>query len=331
MSSCFEVQPLVTLTNKGWGILVSFRIDALALFAIPAEGPHGFYALGKIAEASLRSINNLLERFHASAFLYILTAPRRFVPLAHYLAAPLLCGLAMSFKGLSIWATWVKQDSSDTAKPRGSASLVLALVAVAATHLYGALVHSALKACKDPTEMVSYTGLPRCRQQSSPEADAVYFIRKRSLALMLLPTTLVFAVSTSQWLPPSSTAPLQAINLLLSGMVISVAAVVNFSLACLAALSLTVSVYLLGSPSSSSSSGKGSLSRSAKPVLLVLASLPALTLVLPNSLLASLLFDWRVLGVWFLDLATLVLAPLQLQSLITSCSCTQSRTTSVSR
>lgn len=97
----------------------------MALFAIPAESPHGFFALGKITEASLRALNNLLERFHASAFLYLLTSPRRFVPLAHYIAAPLLCGIALTLRG--VWL-WIKAS-------RARRGLVAGEAEAAATHL----------------------------------------------------------------------------------------------------------------------------------------------------------------------------------------------------
>ena len=68
-----------------------FRIDGVAIFGVPAEGPHGFYAMGRYVsdstpnkwpflmdvdafstvESTMRSLNNLLERFHQSFFLYL--------------------------------------------------------------------------------------------------------------------------------------------------------------------------------------------------------------------------------------------------------------------
>ncbi|KNE87905.1 hypothetical protein PSTG_18616, partial [Puccinia striiformis f. sp. tritici PST-78] len=52
------------------GLFSTYGIDAISLFAHPADGPHGFQTLGTIIESSLRSLNNLLERLHQSFFLY---------------------------------------------------------------------------------------------------------------------------------------------------------------------------------------------------------------------------------------------------------------------
>lgn len=132
-----------------------YRIDSLALFAIPAEGPHGFFALGKITEASLRSVNNLLERFHASAFLYILTAPRKFVPLANYIGAPLLAGVSITLKGISSWIDCFK-SSSVTAAP----SFLPALWLTGSTMGYGWLVRTFMKTSSGQDAVVGFTFMP---------------------------------------------------------------------------------------------------------------------------------------------------------------------------
>ncbi|KAI9609679.1 hypothetical protein KEM48_002851 [Puccinia striiformis f. sp. tritici PST-130] len=44
------------------GLFSTYGIDAISLFAHPADGPHGFQTLSTIIESSLRSLNNLLER-----------------------------------------------------------------------------------------------------------------------------------------------------------------------------------------------------------------------------------------------------------------------------
>ena len=86
-----------------------FRIDAITVFAVPATGPHGFYAMGKILESSLRTMNNLLERLHASFFFFLLVRPELFMKIGMYLPSAILVGTAMLFSGLGEWvnAGWL--------------------------------------------------------------------------------------------------------------------------------------------------------------------------------------------------------------------------------
>lgn len=61
--------------------------------------------LCRIAEAQLRAMNNLLERLHASFFLYLLPEPFQFLSVASYLSAPILLGAALTISGLRKWRT----------------------------------------------------------------------------------------------------------------------------------------------------------------------------------------------------------------------------------
>ncbi|KAG9318846.1 Gaa1-like GPI transamidase component [Chiua virens] len=96
------------------GLFHRFRIDAITLYAVPADGPHGFFALGRIIESTLRTSNNLLERLHASFFFYLLTTPGTFMKIGMFLPSAVLVGAAMIFWGLGQWveAGWV-QESPD--------------------------------------------------------------------------------------------------------------------------------------------------------------------------------------------------------------------------
>ncbi|CAK9779474.1 putative GPI-anchor transamidase [Cutaneotrichosporon oleaginosum] len=142
------------------GVLAKHRIDAVTIYAVPAEGPHGFYSLGKIVEGTVRSANNLLERLHASFFFYLLPGPERFLPVGHYLPAAVLLGASLTLGGFDCpapleGATWLLVPLAFGAigwllgsplvaalapmlpKPKGDARRSLAALA----HLgYGALV-----------------------------------------------------------------------------------------------------------------------------------------------------------------------------------------------
>ncbi|KIP12246.1 hypothetical protein PHLGIDRAFT_21074 [Phlebiopsis gigantea 11061_1 CR5-6] len=184
------------------GLLHQFRIDAITLFALPAHGPHGFHAIGRVVESTLRTANNLLERLHASFFFYLLVGPTTFIKIGGYLPSALLVSVAMLFGGMGAWAhaRWIppppaneKQEQERwIARPR---PLLPALFVVCSTHALGA---------------------------------ALFFVCATS-----------FACAAGV---PSSRAPdhliLKTLNLCLASTVVSVTSVLNFSLAATLAIAL---------------------------------------------------------------------------------------------
>ena len=98
---------------------------------MPAEGPHGFHSLGRsvsfdfsdvrssshprIIESTMRTMNNLLERLHASFFFYILTTSSTFLKIGHYLPSAILISVSMMFGGLRQWtdAGWRRRQPND--------------------------------------------------------------------------------------------------------------------------------------------------------------------------------------------------------------------------
>lgn len=54
-------------------------------------------------ESTLRSMNNLLERLHASFFFYLLPHPGWFHKIGAYLPAAILLGAGMTIRGLGLW------------------------------------------------------------------------------------------------------------------------------------------------------------------------------------------------------------------------------------
>lgn len=94
---------------------------------------------GRTIESSLRALNNLIERFHASVFLYLLASPRRLIALPKYLGAPLLMGISSNLKGLAIWAE-VPQDGKK--RPIGWAMVAVVFTQVVACLVYGVSAQS---------------------------------------------------------------------------------------------------------------------------------------------------------------------------------------------
>ncbi|KAH9483699.1 Glycosylphosphatidylinositol anchor attachment 1 protein [Psilocybe cubensis] len=132
------------------GLFHQFRIDAITIFAVPATGPHGFHAIGSIVESTLRTMNNMLERLHASFFFYILTSPQRFLKIGLFLPSAILISVAMMFHGLSTWvdAAWVQEGISDEGTEKSSTStpikwrqrsrpVIQVVCIMAATHILG--------------------------------------------------------------------------------------------------------------------------------------------------------------------------------------------------
>ncbi|KAH9467526.1 hypothetical protein Pst134EA_011174 [Puccinia striiformis f. sp. tritici] len=122
------------------GLFSTYGIDAISLFAHPADGPHGFQTLGTIIESSLRSLNNLLER--------------------------------LTIKGLAKWGIanqeWEKHSlrsliSSEKPRPEMShfknqkgEEIVWSLAVIGFTHLVGAIVYTGLIRFIDPNQAKNF-------------------------------------------------------------------------------------------------------------------------------------------------------------------------------
>ncbi|CAE7168512.1 unnamed protein product [Rhizoctonia solani] len=146
------------------GLFHQYRIDAVTIYARPSHGPHGFFVLGKIIESTTRTMNNLLERLHASFFFYLLTSAQSFVKIGGYLPAAVIMSIVMTFGGLALWveAGWFQvpatvsegdqkseTDDDEPVEPskqwlKRSRPVVDAFALVGCTHLIGAALLFAL-------------------------------------------------------------------------------------------------------------------------------------------------------------------------------------------
>lgn len=105
-------------------LLQRFHIDAISIYAIPSKGPYGFWHLGRIVEASMRSYSNLIERLHHSQFFYLLTSPERFVQLGVYLPIAILLSVAMTLTGI---AKWMRQGRDAKSRQEGLVEYICAV------------------------------------------------------------------------------------------------------------------------------------------------------------------------------------------------------------
>ncbi|KAK9457364.1 Gaa1-like protein [Dipodascopsis uninucleata] len=98
-------QALSNLYKAGAGheAFSGWRIDTVTMRANTGFGPYDQMLYGRIVEAGLRSINNLLEHFHQSFFFYLLLSPRRFVSIGTYLPSAMMVGASFTIKGFYLW------------------------------------------------------------------------------------------------------------------------------------------------------------------------------------------------------------------------------------
>ncbi|EPQ58341.1 Gaa1-domain-containing protein, partial [Gloeophyllum trabeum ATCC 11539] len=283
------------------GLFHQFRIDAITLFAEPAPGPHGFHAIGRVIESSLRTTNNLLERLHASFFFYIMTSPYTFMKIGMYLPSAILISVSMMFGGISEWisAGWrqlppEQADAKDEKTPRPhsggrwtrrSRPVLAALSIVLYTHAFGLVVFLALT--------------------KSPGLDTA-----TTLPLFLLyltsPVPVIYSLSgqAQTELRTAIRNVLKSINLCIASTVISVTSVLNFSLA-------AISAVLLGVPLTLASSSPELGVRIA--TYLAYALLGFGWMVFLQEEVRKAMWNWDVLGIWFAPFVCLVYAPLALQ------------------
>lgn len=100
-----------------------------------------FTDLNRIMESTLRTVNNLLERLHASFFFYLLTSPDEFIVIGKYLTSAVLVGISLELNGLHGWVAsgWQEFNSMAESGKRVPRPIVPVLIIMMATHIFGAL------------------------------------------------------------------------------------------------------------------------------------------------------------------------------------------------
>ncbi|CAE6490373.1 unnamed protein product [Rhizoctonia solani] len=231
------------------GLFHQYRIDAVTVYARPSHGPHGFFVLGKIIESTTRTMNNLLERLHASFFFYLLTSAQSFVKIGGYLPAAVIMSVAMTFGGLALWveAGWLQipaaiseedqkseaanDDQNEPSKKwvKRSRPVVDAFALVGCTHFLGAAM---LFAIGTKPSVQAFTDHP------------IGYLGSLSAITALVPFLLTQLPRLNSS-PPENAAPLSIIlksfTLCLGGTITALLSLLNFSLA-------ATTVLLLGAP-----------------------------------------------------------------------------------
>ncbi|BGP58138.1 Glycosyl phosphatidyl inositol protein transamidase complex subunit [Rhodotorula sphaerocarpa] len=276
-----------------------YRIDAITLFGVPAEGPHGFHVLGRTIESLTRSLNNLLERLHASGFLYLMTSVDTFISATNYLAAPLLIGAGLTIDGL---LTWSKAGGA-----AGRERPVLTVVGLLAVVLLVGAAELAVVTRLDP-------------ERPLPEYLSAGLVGVHLFVPLVVVNLLASPLSPAAPLSPSTLSPLlRAAALLTAGLLISVTAILNFGLSLLLAVHLALVQFLLPPLFSRRYRLRQSTRRRVQQFALALASPGGVWTVAriactdrAEGWLRGALRDWHVAGGWSLPLAVGVVGPLVL-------------------
>ncbi|KAI6036310.1 Gaa1-like protein [Pisolithus microcarpus] len=295
------------------GLYHKFRIDAITLFAVPATGPHGFLALGRIVESALRTTNNLLERLHASFFFYLFTSPGTFMKIGKFLPSAVLVSAAMMISGLGDWvnAGWLHEAVTENDREEAAAGgpsnkiqgkkmvrwrmrrrpLLRPIFTVLGTHAMGLLAFNLMRS---PIFVENYLA-----------ASLLLFG-----ALTILPLVFASLPDRTPEVAPFSLL-LKSFNLCLASIVISTTSLLNFSLA--AILTITLAVPLMYS----------SCSRSSPPRIVSLAKYVTYSFLAWGWLflrdeVKQAIWNWEVLGVWFAPFICIVYGPLVTQAGVVS-------------
>ncbi|KAG0143144.1 hypothetical protein CROQUDRAFT_66493 [Cronartium quercuum f. sp. fusiforme G11] len=280
------------------GLFTTYRIDSLSLFAVPSDGPHGFHTIGKIIESSLRSLNNLLERFHQSFFLYLIQNERKFISVGNYLFVTISVGIGISLLGLNLWRKLgqskkfktkqdkVNHDDSDEVEEfveefKGK-DIVWSLKIISLCHLIGATSFWTIVRAIEPSEVTK-----SIRMQ-------ILFIFFISLPVMMVNRT---KDKVGNW------KILESIHLLLVGCLISVMSVLNFSIG--AGLALLFGPPLALIPRSNLGGG---LRVGWYGIFMILGSWLSRDWVLER-----VMFDDQCLGGWFLIFLVVLVIPLMIE------------------
>ncbi|KAK2466794.1 hypothetical protein APHAL10511_001052 [Amanita phalloides] len=272
------------------GLYHQFRIDAITLFAIPATGPHGFHSIGRVVESTLRTMNNLLERLHASFFFFILTAPDRFLKIGSYLPSVLFVSVAMMFGGLKAWndASLTIPETDEDPKsdqPERRRPILSVLLLMGCTHILGALLFCFLT-----------------WNSKNPHGTSV-------TAFMVVATCMAYVARmfSGEIGRSSHSLALKSFNLCMASTVVSITAVLNFSLASALAIAL-------GIPLSISSPSETAVSLTKRIFKYVPYTVLGLGWLLMPAEVAQAIWYWDVLSVWFAPFVCIVYMPLVLQA-----------------
>ncbi|XP_012253852.2 glycosylphosphatidylinositol anchor attachment 1 protein [Athalia rosae] len=212
------------------GVFHRFGIEAITLegFAKTGSGSEfNMYNMGRVVESLVRSLNNLLERFHQSFFFYLLPSTDKYISIGLYMPplASIIAGLFI--KAFSVWLKLqenpeTKDDDGDQIQQVKTEELELTSIAweVLWTHIVGVATLSAPR-------LFTYIGV----RFQLPTEDSV-FLGMTCLTTLIFLATLCFKRQRTY----ETASLLYVVALIELATMLLCIAMHNFSLALLAAI-----------------------------------------------------------------------------------------------
>jgi glycosylphosphatidylinositol transamidase len=197
-------------------VLGQYNIDAVTIHNKNAhkdnKGRLTPFTLARVIEGTVRSVNNLIERFHQSFYYYLLINPYQFISIGNYMIS----------LGLIILGYWAYSTYSLYIAP--TSELLPSFLHVTAAHLVGLLVFAAPLTVRRLVEI---------------ELISSHFLQSDQLLLVMAITAglgaLVFFIVSAKLLPVASQSVLRSFAMVPSALFLATMALLNFSFATLAA------------------------------------------------------------------------------------------------
>ncbi|KAJ1882526.1 Glycosyl phosphatidyl inositol protein transamidase complex subunit [Coemansia sp. RSA 1722] len=206
-----------------------YGIDALTVVGMEHAGGRtsNLVSVGRTVEATLRSLNNLLERFHQSFFFYLLSSDRKFISIGNYVPAVALLAAALLFHAMHLW--WFQGPDASRSETPGDrvarintyhrflrASLPGSVASFVRVHVMGAILFAVPFA------------LPFVVLTNTTATGYVF-------TMFVASVTLVLHLADSLWSAQTSAAAdwrqLKALTAVYVAWVVACLSVMNFSLA----------------------------------------------------------------------------------------------------
>jgi len=241
----------------------------------------------RLVEGVIRSVNNLLEKFHQSFFLYLLTSANKFVSVGVYMIAFALLVAPLPLVAASLYSDATKQDvSSDKDKPTCSSPSVDAISFKSWKWLRAAKTVFVVHIWSVIVALLPYfiSQVPDC----TPTSSLILWILLSVFSLIFLRGILgsSFSIINVSQLQNKEWALLKSVTISAVFVGLCLMSVINFATAEIGAL-LIVPMCLMATPLISDVKGLSlrSLTRAACNLLLAFVGFPPTAYIISKGLL----------------------------------------------
>uniref|UniRef100_A0A1J3IAN1 Glycosylphosphatidylinositol anchor attachment 1 protein n=1 Tax=Noccaea caerulescens TaxID=107243 RepID=A0A1J3IAN1_NOCCA len=218
------------------GAFRDYQVDAITLKVsprFPADSKarqHDFFQRGaQLLEGTIRSVNNLLEKFHQSFFLYLLTSPSKFISVGVYMIAFALLVAPLPMVAASLYIDGCNSLTKATHNPAEnlkSWKWLDAAKQVFALHLLGFIV-----------TLLPYF-ICQVPGQHSPTNRSIMWATTSSSLLLITFVTIPSCSSFSSRLKGTNWAVLKSVTISAAFIGLCLMSIINFATAMIGALLL---------------------------------------------------------------------------------------------